>query len=42
MDIWHLNIALIFWIIVTGIFLHCKGLLIPLLAGIGMDIGAVL
>jgi hypothetical protein len=42
MDLWALNISLIFWIIVVGIFLHCKGLLIPLLAGIGVDMGVML
>lgn len=42
MDMWLLNISLIFWSVIIGGILHHKGLLIPLLAGIGMDIGVLL
>lgn len=42
MDIWVLNIALLYWAVIIGGILHHKGLLIPLLAGIGVDMGVLL
>ncbi len=40
--LWTFNIALIMWSVVIGVILHHKGLLIPLLAGIGVDMGVML
>ena len=41
-SMWLLNIALLYWVALICGILHHKGLLIPLLAGIGIDMGVLL
>lgn len=41
-NLWALNIALLFWIVLIMIVLEYKGLLIPLLSGVGIDMGVLL
>ena len=36
------NVALILWSVIICVILQHKGLLIPLLAGIGIDMGVML